>query len=66
MLRVVSSLLEMVAGASREPETRSPMPEVTSQFELRQLLKAVAVYAAGGLAALKKSAAPPRLIEQLR
>jgi len=40
MLRVVSSLLEMVAGASREPETRSPMPEVTSQFELRQLLKA--------------------------
>ena len=34
--------------------------------QLRQLLKAVAVYAAGGLAALKKSAAPPLLIEQLR
>jgi len=40
MFRLVSNLVEMVAGAPREPQTRSPMPEVTSGFELRQLLKA--------------------------
>jgi ferritin-like protein len=40
VLRVVGGLLELLAGARAEPKARTVMPEVTSRFELRQLLKA--------------------------
>jgi hypothetical protein len=42
MLRLLAGLLDLVGlGPARRPaEPRSTMPEVTSQFELRQLLKA--------------------------